>query len=123
LREKKKLSESEARELFRQILEAVLYCHSKGIIHRDIKLENILFSNEERTKIKIIDFGVSGLLKTEKSKSGTLRYMPPEVVNGSNLNSLPYIDIWALGCILYELITGETLFKGNSREEIKVYIK
>jgi serine/threonine protein kinase len=123
LKEVKKMDEVQAREIFTQILEAVQYCHSKGIIHRDIKLENIIFSNPERKDIKIIDFGVSGLVKTEKSKSGTLRYMPPEVVGGTNTNSLPSIDVWGLGCILYELVTGEQLFKGSSRDEIKVIIQ
>jgi serine/threonine protein kinase len=117
-----KLSETEAKSIFRQVLEAVNFCHSKGIIHRDIKLENILFSDENKTKIKIIDFGVSGLVKSERSKCGTLRYMPPEVITGSNTNSLPSIDVWGLGCILYELLTGEVLFKGNTRPETRVSI-
>jgi serine/threonine protein kinase len=120
LKERVKLSEEEVSKLFKQILEAVKYCHSKDIIHRDIKLENILFSDDKRDKIKIIDFGVSGLIKNEKTKCGTLRYMPPEVVAGINTNSLPSIDVWGLGCILYELITGEVLFKGVNKSEIKV---
>jgi serine/threonine protein kinase len=116
------LTEDEARYIFKQLLETVAFCHSRSIIHRDLKLENILFKDEERKKIKIIDFGVSGFIQNEKSKCGTLRYMPPEVIDGTNTNSLPTVDIWGLGCILYELITGEILFKGTSKNEIIVYL-
>jgi calcium-dependent protein kinase len=120
LREKKKLNEDEVRGIFKQLIVAVSFCHSKGIIHRDIKLENILFKDEGKSKIKIIDFGVSGFIKNEKSRYGTVRYMPPEVIDGTNTNSLPTVDIWGLGCILYELITGEVLFKGNTRNDVIV---
>jgi serine/threonine protein kinase len=113
LKEHKKLSEDEAREIFIQILDTVSYCHSKGITHRDLKLENIVFSDKSKTIIKIIDFGVSGLFKGERSKAGSIQYMAPEVVSGSNTASSPQIDIWSIGCMLYELISGEPLFQGE----------
>jgi serine/threonine protein kinase len=119
LTEKIRLEEDEAREIFKQILDTVNYCHHKGIIHRDLKLENILFSDSTRKLIKLIDFGVSGLLKGEKSKAGSIKYMAPEVVGGSNTESLPQLDVWSLGCVLYEMLTGEILFIGT-RDEIKV---
>ncbi len=78
-----------------------------------------MFTDKQRKYIKIIDFGVSGLFKGEKSKAGSIKYMAPEVLSGDNTESRTYIDIWSLGCILYHLIVGEELFKGN-REEIKV---
>ncbi len=119
LKEKGRLEESEARGLFLQILTTVSYCHKKNIIHRDLKLENILFGDEERKIIKLIDFSVSGIFEVDKCSSGTLKYMAPEVLSGLDTQSLPQLDIWSLGCILYELLTGEVLFKGT-KEEIKV---
>lgn len=113
------MEEEECKEIFKQILESVNYCHQKNIIHRDLKLENVVFTDKLRTFIKIIDFGVSSLFKGEKSKAGSIRYMAPEVITGANTESHPNIDIWSLGCILYELLTGEVLFQGNN-EEIKV---
>ena len=58
-------------------------CHSQGVIHRDLKLENVLFETRARQKIKVVDFGISGMCKgnlVEKGDAGTLRYMPPEVL-------------------------------------------
>jgi len=64
----------------------------------------------------LIDFSVSGILKNDESESGTTKYMAPELLVGSNTLSLPSLDVWCLGCILYELLTGHTLFKGNKKE-------
>jgi calcium-dependent protein kinase len=61
-------------------------CHSKGIIHRDLKLENVLFENENMDRLKVADFGIAGICKGdegEKTESGTLFYMPPEVIYSS----------------------------------------
>lgn len=116
LKEKPRLDEDEAREILYQILDTVNFCHEKGIIHRDIKLDNVVFANKQRTKIKIIDFGISGLFKVEKSRAGSLAYMPPEVIGGHNMESLPSIDVWGIGCMMYELLTGEKLFHGKEKE-------
>jgi len=53
------MSEQQARDVFKQVLEAVAYCHSQNIAHRDIKLENILFVNEKTSALKVIDFGLA----------------------------------------------------------------
>ena len=95
------------------------YCHQRHIIHRDLKPDNILFFNEEKTKIKIIDFGVAGITQGEINKAGSISYMAPEIVGGWNYESNPKIDIFSLGCILYEMVTGEKLFKGANFEEKK----
>jgi len=58
------------------------------------------------------------LVDKEKMKCGSLNYMPPEIINNSDIEAKPSIDIWGLGCILYELVTGEVLFKGKI-DEIK----
>ena len=60
----------------------MLYCHSRGVVHRDLKLENVLFKNQIKDdySIKVVDFGIAGL-GTEKVDSGTLCYMSPEVLD------------------------------------------
>jgi serine/threonine protein kinase len=58
-------------------------CHLKGIIHRDLKLENVMFKDKERAIVKVVDFGISGRCKgnsAEKNNAGTLPYMSPEVL-------------------------------------------
>ena len=122
-------------------MSAVAYCHDKGIVHRDLKLENILFASEEPdSPIKIIDFGFSVLLgkkpnlKNEekeknsdssdlkkfgfrrmKSKVGTLYYISPEIIKG---NYDEKCDIWACGVILYILLCGYPPFSGNTDKEV-----
>lgn len=117
--ERKKLSENHAKRIFLQLLDALNYCHQNHIIHRDLKPENILYLDEEKTIIKIIDFGVAGIFQNEINKAGSVSYMAPEVIGGWNFESNPKIDIFALGCILYEMLCGEKLFSGGSFEEKK----
>jgi MAP/microtubule affinity-regulating kinase len=65
------------------MVSAIAACHEQSIIHRDLKLENVLFESKVRTKIKIVDFGIAGRCKVgniEKTDAGTLRYMSPEVL-------------------------------------------
>jgi serine/threonine protein kinase len=83
IEENKGLHEVEARMLFKQMISAISTCHEQGIIHRDLKLENVLFESKARSKIKIVDFGIAGRCKgsnIEKTDAGTLRYMAPEVL-------------------------------------------
>lgn len=83
LRDKKTLAEYEARRIFKQIHEAVSYMHSKNVIHRDLNPNNILFLDENKENIVIIDFGISGLFFgniKEKINAGTVRFVPPEVI-------------------------------------------
>jgi len=112
-----RLDEDKGREIFNQIIKAICYCHNNQIIHRDLKPENILFLDKEHTQVKVIDFGIAGLFKGEINKAGSLSYMSPEVLSGVNYESYPYIDIWSLGCVLYEMLIGEKVFKGTSEEK------
>lgn len=77
------------------------------MIHRDLKLENVLLAKEDKKLVKIIDFGIAGLANNfniSKIDMGTLRYMPPEILLGrTNEISFP-IDVWALGIILYAMV-------------------
>lgn len=82
LKEKSVLKESEAKIIFRQIHHAVRYIHSKNVIHRDLNPNNILFLDEAKEDIVLIDFGISGLYSgnvKEKVNAGTIRFVPPEV--------------------------------------------
>ena len=106
--------------LFRQICSAVQHAHQKGIIHRDLKPTNILVESHDGTPVpKVIDFGLakatSGLQLTEQSLysafgtvAGTPLYMAPEQATFNAIDVDTRADIYALGVILYELLTGST---------------
>jgi serine/threonine protein kinase len=93
-----------------QIVNAVRYCHNSKVVHRDLKLENILFADDSYTSIKIVDFGISGVFRQnkdgERSNAGSILYIPPEIYRRKDNRANPAIDIWAIGCILYYLLTG-----------------
>ena len=112
--------------LFRQICGAVQHAHQKGIIHRDLKPTNILVEDHDGTPVpKVIDFGLakatSGLQLTEQSLftaigtiAGTPLYMAPEQATFNALDVDTRTDIYALGVILYELLTGSTPIRRKS---------
>ena len=89
-------------------------------MHRDIKLCNILIGDDERT-VKLADFGLArsfGLpLKSYTHEVVTLWYRAPEVMLGAKQYS-PAIDMWSLGCVFFELVTGKPLFQGRSEIEV-----
>eukprot|EP00927_Polykrikos_kofoidii_P022464 TRINITY_DN20951_c0_g1_i1.p1 TRINITY_DN20951_c0_g1~~TRINITY_DN20951_c0_g1_i1.p1 ORF type:complete len:455 (-),score=73.14 TRINITY_DN20951_c0_g1_i1:517-1881(-) len=106
------LCEEEARTFFKQIVRAVHYIHSKKVIHRDLKLENILLDNHNQCKI--VDFGLADYVSTKErmvTDAGTQAYLAPEVYKGCSGDSDPYkIDVWGLGVILYALTHGKLPF-------------
>lgn len=97
----------------RQCLVALNFVHSLGLVHSDVKPENILLASYSRAKVKLIDFGSSCYLTDRQSSYIQSRsYRAPEVVLG-----LPYdgkIDIWSLGCVVAEMYTGEVTFQNDS---------
>mmetsp|Transcript_14064 Transcript_14064/g.38461 ORF Transcript_14064/g.38461 Transcript_14064/m.38461 type:complete len:494 (-) Transcript_14064:101-1582(-) len=112
------LQEEEARSFFKQIVRAVHYIHSKKIIHRDLKLENILL--DSRNCCKIVDFGLSDYVSTKVrtvTDAGTEAYLAPEVYSGHSRDSDPYkIDVWGLGVILFALAHGKLPFHRPDEE-------
>lgn len=106
-------SEAQCAQLIKQILSAVRYIHSKGIIHRDLKLENFLFDNKgSQSELKMIDFGLSkhfSLGDTHHEPVGTRYTVAPEVLKGSYDEK---VDIWAVGVITYLLLSGDAPFGG-----------
>ncbi|XP_076975128.1 serine/threonine-protein kinase SIK1-like isoform X2 [Tamandua tetradactyla] len=107
-----RLSEAEAREKFWQILSAVEYCHSRHIVHRDLKTENLLLGSA--MDIKLADFGFGNFYKSGEPLStwcGSPPYAAPEVFEGKEYEG-PQLDIWSLGVVLYVLVCGSLPFDG-----------
>jgi serine/threonine-protein kinase len=99
------------------ICEALEYIHSQGVVHRDLKPENIILDAEDR--IKLIDFGIAGQAAARRLTFGKLSqvmgtpdYIAPEQVKGKRGDART--DIYALGVMLYEMLTGETPFPGKN---------
>ena len=113
------LTEKTVCRIIYKILKAILYCHTVGVIHRDIKAENIIFENDqEDSEIKIIDFGLSSKYNPKqkmKSILGTPYYVAPEVLQGEYDDKC---DVWSIGVLTYVLLTGSPPFKGKTDFEI-----
>ncbi|XP_054159711.1 serine/threonine-protein kinase Nek8-like [Oppia nitens] len=107
------LHEYEILLIFRQIVCAINYLHQNNILHRDIKTANIFLNKEGY--IKVGDFGISKMLTTKReaeSVVGTPYYISPEICEGKNYNQKS--DIWALGCVLYEMACLHKTFEGSN---------
>ena len=123
LNREKQLPVEEAVRLAREVASALDYAHRRGVVHRDIKPENILLHDGQAM---IADFGISlavsrsdgGTRMTETGMSlGTPHYMAPEQAMGER-EITAKADVYALGCVLYEMLTGEPPFTGSSAQAI-----
>jgi MAP/microtubule affinity-regulating kinase len=114
----RRLDEQEVKRVFKQVLEAIKYCHSRCITHRDIKLENVLL--DDQCNIKLIDFGFSTCIPNDKKIKifcGTPSYMGPEIVNKTEYAGPP-ADIWALGVLLFTIMSGCFPYRGATDKEL-----
>ncbi|XP_072564215.1 serine/threonine-protein kinase PLK3-like [Paramormyrops kingsleyae] len=118
LQEREILSTPEVRFYMRQLIGALRHIHGKGIVHRDLKLENLLLT--EALGLKVADFGLATKLEPLESRQkrfcGTREYAAPEVWKMEGHG--PESDVWALGCIMYTMLVGAYPFDGDA-EEIK----
>lgn len=119
----KTLTEALAAYFFKQLISGVYYCHLNNIVHRDLKLQNMLLDRDSSDAIlKIIDFGTSQIMMPKGYLSeayGTLMYMAPEVFRGQYNEKC---DIWSCGVILYMLLSGRPPFSGKTDIEISMKI-
>jgi serine/threonine protein kinase len=105
LKRKGKLADEEAKTYLRGVLQGLEYLHSRNIVHRDVKLANVLLDDKHRTKL--CDFGVAAC--TEEGERwtlcGTPNYVAPEIVNGDASHDTA-VDLWSVGCLAHALLAG-----------------
>ena len=102
----------------KQLFSAVAYCHSKNVVHRDLKVENLLVKdvtdNRRKINVKLIDFGISCKMQPQEKLTkmfGTPYYMAPEVLKQ---NYTEKCDLWSCGVILYVILSGVPPFKAKN---------
>ncbi|KAI0354421.1 Pkinase-domain-containing protein [Trametes cingulata] len=118
-----RLRERVARKFARQIGSALDYCHKNNVVHRDLKIENILISHSGN--IKIIDFGLSNLYNPADHLStfcGSLYFAAPELLN-AKVYTGPEVDVWSFGVVLYVLVCGKVPFDDQSMPALHAKIK
>ncbi len=111
-----------ALEVFVQLCEGLSVAHSLGIVHRDVKPGNIMFISEDSDRIKLVDFGIAKIVAESANEQqnltktgdvfGSPLYMSPEQCMGKRLDNRS--DIYALGCVIYEAMTGKHAISGNT---------
>lgn len=115
-----RFDEIRTRKLARRMVSAIAYMHDKGLVHRDIKLENFCFRGDEtEDEIVLIDFGLAKLYQMKQSMTevvGSSYYVAPEIIEGSYNSPSP--DMWSMGVILFMMLSGRPPFDGSSDQNI-----
>jgi len=105
-----------------QAVDAVGYAHSCGVLHRDLKPDNVLV--DQAGRVRVIDFGLAttaddaGHLTQSGAWLGTIEYMAPEQFSASRDRQIPAVDVWSLGVLLYEALTERVPFSGSTALEL-----
>ncbi len=117
-----RLSEQQLRRMVEEVVEGLAAIHASGIVHRDLKVDNIFLAEADghEPRAVLMDFGLArapsetsgSMLSSPSSVAGTVDYMPPEVLSGGT--PTPAADIYALGVVVFELLTGQKPFVGGS---------
>ena len=124
LESKTKFSFHQVKMIIKQLLHGISVLHDNFVVHRDLKTSNILIN--KKGVLKICDFGMARIFNINSNLMSqevvTLWYRPPEILLGQK-NYTSSVDLWAIGCILFELITSEVLFSGKSELDqlIKIF--
>jgi len=119
LRQRRVFSEADAQMTTRQLLLAINYLHSEGIVHRDLKLENFMYEEKGSDFVKLLDFGFSKFFEKHEEMEeslGTVSYVAPEVLSKSY--SCGSCDMWSLGVVVFVLLSGSMPFAGHTNQEI-----
>ncbi|KAF2358090.1 Protein kinase domain, partial [Trinorchestia longiramus] len=105
--------EKETKKIIYQLVESVRFCHDNNVIHRDVKPENVLITRQG--VVKLCDFGFARMLTNESYTDyvATRWYRAPELLVGDTKYGAP-VDVWAVGCVMAEMIRGEALWPGKS---------
>ncbi|XP_041674658.1 MAP/microtubule affinity-regulating kinase 4-like [Drosophila eugracilis] len=114
-----RMRERDARVIFRQLVSAIQYCHSKFVVHRDLKAENLLL--DQNMNIKIADFGFGNTFDPNaqlETFCGSPPYAAPELFMGRKYAG-PEVDAWSLGVVLYTLVSGSLPFDGGTLKELR----
>ncbi|WP_375498226.1 Stk1 family PASTA domain-containing Ser/Thr kinase [uncultured Jatrophihabitans sp.] len=120
IHERGKLAPAEAVSVMEPVLSALAAAHRAGLVHRDVKPENILLSDE--SVVKVADFGLARAVETDPSSTrtglmmGTVAYCPPEQLSKGNAD--PRSDVYSAGIVLFELLTGHPPYRGDSAMNI-----
>lgn len=113
-----RLSENKAREYFIQIVYGLAHCHWRSVLHRDVKLDNILL--DSNGGVKLWDFGVSKIMKKDQvinEQWGTPAYIAPEIISDQGYSGFS-VDIWSLGVLLYAMLWGTVPFKASNMKDL-----
>lgn len=113
---KEKFTEKQVKKIIVQLLLALNYMHANNFIHRDIKPVNILILDKEKLRMSIADFGLSHFKENDpRNVRGSAGYIAPELLKGkpATVNS----DIFSLGVVFFNLLTGSNFFKGATEKE------
>jgi len=109
LREAGCFPEEKAAKYITQLCDALSYCHSHGVVHRDVKPENLLLNYNGDLKVSDFGWSVLGPDTRRRTLCGTLDYLPPEMLDGQDHNHM--VDIWCIGVLLYEMLVGNPPFE------------